>query len=63
MSDRMLQVEQAIRIVILQSKAELLAAAGRDREQIEKAKHLVHELERPEFWKLLKEYVISYPMP
>ena len=59
----MLQMEQAIRIVVLQSKAELITAAGRDHEQIEKAKHLVHELERPEFWKLLKEYVLSRTVP
>ncbi len=54
MATRVLDVEKAFRSALVDSKDELIAAAGKEKVQIEKATHILDELERPEFWKLLK---------
>ncbi len=54
MATCVLDVEKAFRSALVDSKDELIAAAGKEKAQIEKATHILDELEHPEFWKLLK---------
>ena len=49
-SNRLLQVEQAMRICVLNSKHELIAAGSKEAAQIEKSCGLLVQIEHPDFW-------------
>lgn len=53
----LLEVEQAVCVCVLSSKAVLIACVGKERAQVDKATQLLAQLERPEFWSHLAEYV------
>ncbi|KAH9889016.1 ribonuclease H-like domain-containing protein [Cubamyces lactineus] len=54
-SDRLLELEHAFRSLVLDAKAKLVACAGKERAQIDKAKSLIEQLEQPAFWCHLRE--------
>ncbi|RDX44053.1 hypothetical protein OH76DRAFT_1360237, partial [Lentinus brumalis] len=51
----LLETEEAIRILILSSKSALVACAGKERAQKDKAQTLLSQIEHPQFWSLLRD--------
>lgn len=56
-ASRLLEVEMAMRVCTVSSKAKLLVCAGRERAQVDKARELLEQIEQPIFWANLREYV------
>ena len=56
-ADRFLESEKAIRILLITSWDELIAAGGKERDQIQKSTSLLSQLRTDSFWMLLKECV------
>ncbi|PIL30398.1 hypothetical protein GSI_07584 [Ganoderma sinense ZZ0214-1] len=50
-----LKLQKPIRGCILDHRKELIACAGKEQAQKDKAVHLLTEIEKPEFWQLLSE--------